>query len=100
MRRIAMLLVVAVLCAGCYHVTVITGAPPAAQFVHIPWQHSFIGGLVSPPELRTDPPCVQGVSRVETKRSFMNGLVSWIVPLNIYTPIDVHVTCASGPVAR
>jgi hypothetical protein len=39
------------------------------------------------------------VAKVETERSFLNGLVGAIT-WNIYTPMHVLVTCASGPVAR
>ena len=99
MRRIATLLVAAVLSTGCYHVTVITGAPPSAQTIDLPWQNSFVLGLVPPSEVKTNPPCTQGVARVETERSFLNGLVSAIV-WNLYTPLHVNVTCASGPVGR
>jgi hypothetical protein len=42
--------------------------------------------------------CTQGVAKVETERSFLNGLVGAIY--DIYTPIHTTVTCASGPVAR
>jgi hypothetical protein len=99
MRRIATLLVAAVLCTGCYHVTVITGAPPSAQTIDLPWQMSFAGGLVPPPAVDTKTPCTQGVARVETERSFLNGLAAAITS-QIVTPIHVAVTCASGPVAR
>jgi len=98
MRRIATLLVAAVLCAGCYHVEVITGAPASAQTIDIPWQHTFVYGIVSPPVVNTNPPCTQGVARVETEKSFLNSLVSLIVPFGLYSPIHVAVTCASGPV--
>lgn len=104
MRRIPMLLLVAALCGGCYRVTVITGAPSSSQVIDKPWQMSFVAGLVPPAELTTNPPCTQGVARVETERSFLNGLVAALTglgtPVAIVTPIHVSVTCASGPVAR
>jgi hypothetical protein len=99
MRRFASLVVAAVVCSGCYHVTVITGAPPSAQTIDLPWQMSFAFGLVPPPAVATNPPCTQGVARVETERSFLNGLAS-AVTSGIVTPIHAMVTCASGPVAR
>jgi len=88
-----------VLCSGCYHVTVITGAPTSPTVIDKPWQNSFVIGLVPPPELNTKDTCTQGVARVETERSFLNGLVGAITQ-SIYTPMRVVVTCASGPVAR
>jgi len=100
MRRSTIFAVaLAVLCAGCYHVTVLTGAPAGTQTIDKQWQHSFIIGLVPPAELSARPPCTQGVAKVETERSFLNGLVGAIT-YNIYTPIHVTVTCATGPVAR
>jgi len=95
MRRIPMLLAAAALCGGCYHVTVVTGAPESSQVIDKPWQNSFVIGLVPPPELAANPPCTQGVAKVETERSFLNGLVGAITQ-NIYTPLHVTVTCASG----
>ena len=88
-----------VLCGGCYHVTVITGAPASPTVIDKQWQNSFVIGLVPPPELDVKAQCPQGVAKVETERSFLNGLVGAIT-YNIYTPIHATVTCASGPVAR
>jgi hypothetical protein len=84
--------------AGCYHVTVVTGAPPATQTIDKPWQNSFVIGLVPPPEISAKETCTQGVAKVETERSFLNGLVGALT-WNIYTPMHARVTCASGPVA-
>jgi hypothetical protein len=99
MRRIPMLLVAAMLAGGCYHVTVVTGAPTGTQTINKEWQNSFVIGLVPPPELNTKDPCAQGVARVETEQSFLNGLVRALT-YNIYTPMHVTVVCASGPVPR
>lgn len=78
---------------GCYHVTVQTSAPPSPTVVDIPWQHSFIFGLVPPKELNVKDQCPRGVSKVETEHSFLNGLVAAL--WGIYTPIHVRVTCAA-----
>jgi hypothetical protein len=90
---------IVVLCSGCYHVTVITGAPASPTVIDKPWQNSFVYGIVPPPELNTKDQCTQGVAKVETERSFVNGLVS-VLTWSIYTPIHAMVTCASGPVPR
>lgn len=90
---------IVVLCSGCYHVTVITGAPASPTVIDKPWQNSFVYGIVPPPELNTKDQCAQGVAKVETERSFVNGLVS-VLTWSIYTPIHAMVTCASGPVPR
>src|SRR5689334_17904049 len=95
----ALLGLTAVLCAACYRVTVVTGAPPAPQTVDKPWQYSFVYGLVPPPELNTKEQCPQGFAIVETERSFLNSLVGAIT-YSIFTPMHAKVTCAAGPVAK
>jgi len=82
---------------GCYHVTVITGAPAAPTTIDKLWQNSFVYGLVPPPELSAKPACAQGVAKVDTERSFLNGLVGGLT-WGIYTPMHATITCASGPV--
>lgn len=97
--RIVLSSIAALLCAACYRVTVVTGAPPAPQTVDKPWQYSFVYGLVPPPELNTREQCPQGFAVVMTERSFLNGLVGAIT-YSIFTPMHTKVTCAVGPVAR
>jgi len=99
MRATALLALTTVLCAGCYRVTVVTGAPPAPQTIDKPWQNSFVYGLVPPPEIDAKPTCAQGLATVVTERSFLNGLVGALT-WSIYTPMHVNVTCAAGPVAK
>lgn len=88
-----------VVLAGCYRVTVNTGAPPAETAIDKPWQLSFVYGLVPPPEISAKETCQQGVATVMTERSFLNGLVG-ILSSSLVTPLHVRVTCASGPVAK
>jgi hypothetical protein len=100
MRRAPLVALAAVpLLAGCYRVTVVTGAPPSAVVVDRPWQHSFIGGLVPPAELNVQEPCPNGVARVMTEQTFVNS-VARVVTSGIYSPMRALVTCASGPVPR
>src|SRR5690349_12502495 len=99
MKRIALLALSALVCAGCYHVTVVTGAPPSTTTIDKEWQNSFVFGLVPPPEIAANTTCTQGVAKVETERSFLNALVAGIT-YNIYTPVHAKVTCAGGPVPR
>jgi hypothetical protein len=87
------------LLAGCYRVTVVTGAPPAATIVDKPWQHSFIGGLVPPTEINVQEQCPSGVARVLTERTFVNGVANFVTS-GIYSPMRTVITCASGPVQR
>ena len=84
---------------GCYHVTVVTGAPDGQTTIDQQWQNSFVFGLVPPKEINANGTCTRSVSKVETERSFLNGLVGAIT-WNIYTPMHTKVTCASGPVSR
>ena len=92
MRRLAPLFA-ALLLAGCYHVTVVTSAAPPGTHVNKEWQNSFVYGLVPPQELDVKDQCPQGVTKVETERSFLNGLVSALT-WSIYTPLHVEVTCS------
>jgi hypothetical protein len=87
--------------SGCYHVTVTTGAPEAAPPAAIDkmWQNSFVYGLVPPPEIDASQACPNGVAKVETEISFLNGLVGAIT-WSIYTPQHARITCATGPVRR
>ena len=101
MRRASALLIAgaAVLCGSCYHITVITGAPASATVIEEPWQPSFIAALIAPPVINTKDRCPQSVARVETERTFLNALVSSLTS-EIFTPMAVTITCASGPVRR
>lgn len=93
MRRLALLLT-AIFLAGCYHITVVTAAPPASTTVNKEWQNGFVYGLVPPPDLNVKDQCPQGVAKVETERSFLNGLVSMLT-WSLYTPMHTEVTCAT-----
>jgi hypothetical protein len=80
--------------SACYHVTVVSGAQPSPTVVDKPWQHSFIGGLVPPPELNVREQCPNGVAKVETVHSFVNQVASFVTS-GIYSPMSVKVTCAA-----
>lgn len=97
MRRhcsVFLLGLVAVL-SGCYHATIETGAKPSTATVEKKWASGWVFGLVPPKTLETQAKCGTGVSKVETRLSFLNMLVSALT-LNIYTPMDIRVTCAEG----
>lgn len=93
MRRLAPLFA-ALLLAGCYHVTVVTSAAPPGTHVNKEWQNSFVYGLVPPQELDVKDQCRSGVTKVETERSFLNGLVGALT-WSIYTPMHTEVTCSA-----
>ena len=102
-RSLTVVATAALMCGGCYRVTVITGAPPVDSLttkpVDRPWQKSFVYGLVPPPDVDTKEQCPLGFAVVQTERSFLNGLVSAIT-YSIFTPMHTKVTCAAGPVAK
>ena len=56
---------------------------------------SFAFGLVPPPIENVAQQCTNGVSKVETQHSFLNGLVA-AVTFGIVTPIQIDVTCAAA----
>jgi hypothetical protein len=87
------------LLSGCYHVTVVHSTPGVMQqaaaapvTVEKPFSHSFVNGLVPPAEMNVKEQCPRGVAKVETKQSFVNGVVSGLTN-GLYTPISVKVTC-------
>jgi hypothetical protein len=82
---------------GCYHVTVTHNPGGVSQagagaVVDKPFSHSFVYGLVPPPEISVKDQCPNGVSKVETEQSFVNGLVA-VITWSLYTPIHAKVTC-------
>lgn len=80
--------------SACYRVTVVSNAQPSATTVDRPWQHGFVYGLVPPAELNVKDQCPNGVAKVVTEQSLVNGLVS-LITYSIYTPIHVNVVCAA-----
>jgi hypothetical protein len=100
MRRFANLTAVGalVLTAGCYHAVVETGRPASGTIVENEWAASWIAGLVPPSVVNTASQCPNGVSKVETKHSFLNMLAAFVT-FNIYSPMTITVTCASGGTA-
>ena len=81
--------------AACYHATIETGLAPSSTVVEKAWASSFINGLVPPSTVETQSKCTSGVSKVETKLSFLNLLVAGIT-FSIYTPMSIKVTCAEA----
>lgn len=86
---------VALLLSACYHATIETGLAPSNEVVEKPWASGWVFGLVPPSPVETMSKCKGGVSKVETQLSFVNQLVAFLT-LEIYTPMSIKVTCASG----
>jgi hypothetical protein len=81
--------------AGCYHAVIETGRPAGTTVVTKPWAMSFIFGLVPPPVENVAQQCTNGVSKVETQHSFLNGLVAFVT-FSLVTPMQIDVTCAAA----
>ena len=84
--------------AGCYHATIETGATPSSTVYKQAWASSWVYGLVPPKTVEAQSKCPGGVSRVETKLSFLNQLVGFLT-FGIYTPMEITVTCAGSGTA-
>lgn len=93
--KFSAVILLAVFLSSCYHAQIITDAQPSGEVIDIPWAHGFIFGLVPPKEVRTASECPNGVAKVDTQISFLNGLVSAIT-FNIYTPMHITVSCAGA----
>jgi hypothetical protein len=91
---LAALLLAATLGAACYHATIETGLEPAVQTLEDPWADAWIYGLVAPETVQTAQRCPNGVARIETQQTFVNGLVGFLT-FGIYTPMSIKVTCAA-----
>lgn len=68
---------------------------PGSERIEKEWANSFVFGLVTPETIEAKSKCTSGVSKVETQHSFLNALVAFFT-LQIYTPMDITVTCAAG----
>lgn len=95
MTRSGLILAFAVLAGtGCYHATIDTGRPPAPETIEKNWAHGFVYGLVPPSVVETAQKCPNGVAKVETMQSFLNGLVYYLT-WGLYSPMTIKVTCAA-----
>jgi hypothetical protein len=94
MTRIALFILGALVSQGCYHATIETGKPAAPETIDKPWASSFVFGLVPPSTVETAQKCPNGVAKVETQQTFLNGVVH-ILTFGIYTPMAIKVTCAA-----
>ena len=98
MIRIVTTIAAVSLLTGCatYHAVVVTGIDPGPRKVEDKWADSYAGGLVPPDRVDAGTGCGEdGVAMVETRISFLNGLVSALT-LGIYSPMEIVVTCGSA----
>jgi hypothetical protein len=94
LSRVAVIAATLVATAACYHATIDTGAAPSNQVISKDWAAGWIYGLVPPNTIETAAKCPNGVAKVETQLSFLNQLVAFLT-LEIYTPMQIRVTCAA-----
>jgi hypothetical protein len=94
MIRFTLLTLGALVASGCYHATIETGKPPAPETIDKPWASSFVFGLVPPSTVESAQKCPNGVAKVETQQTFLNGLV-YLLTFGIYSPMAIKVTCAA-----
>lgn len=95
MKRVIAIVVAGMLVAGCYHATIETGSPASTTVYKQAWASSWVYGLVPPKTVEAQAKCPGGVSRVETRHSFLNQLVGALT-FGIYTPMEITVTCAGS----
>jgi len=93
--RAVLVVCIVVSVVGCYHATIETGLDPSLKTINVPWASSFVYGLVPPATVETAARCPDGVAKVETQMSFLNGLVGALT-FGIYTPMAIKVTCAES----
>jgi hypothetical protein len=102
MRRSLLIVVASVTLSGCYHAIIDTRPAGVTQqsaatgaVVTKPWAHGFLFGLVPPTPVDANAKCPNGVARVETQQSFVNGLANFLTG-GLYTPMTITITCAAG----
>lgn len=98
MSRLIVTIVAVSLFTGCasHHAVVKTGIEPGPRQVEDKWADSWVGGIVPPDSVDADPGCGDdGVAVVETRISFLNGLVSALT-FGIYSPMEIVVTCGTA----
>jgi hypothetical protein len=96
-RRFTLFAILLVL-PGCYSARIETGLTPSTTQIQQKFASCWIYGLVPPKTVAAMSQCPNGVAIVETRLSFLNGLVGAIT-FGIYTPMEIVVTCATKPTA-
>jgi len=98
MNRLVATIIAVSLSTGCasHHAVVKTGVEPGPRKVEDKWADGWVNGLVAPDAVDAESGCGEGgVAVVETRISFLNGLVSTLT-LGIYSPMEIVVTCGSA----
>ena len=95
--RLAAAVLVCVICSGCYvsrYYTDDIPNPTDAPDYEDKFHSNFLGGLINAPNDQVDigEICPNGVRYINTKMSFLNGLVTGLT-FNIYAPTHSRVWC-------
>ena len=98
MSRTTLAALLCLLSTGCYHASIESGMKPGNEKIEKEWAACFAWGLAPPDPIEAQSKCTNGLAKVETEHSFLNGLVGTLT-LGIYTPMHLTVTCAAGPTA-
>ncbi|UCF19770.1 MAG: Bor family protein [Gemmatimonadota bacterium] len=80
--------------AACHRVIIDNGLEPSPEVYHLEWNMAFANAIF-PAQIDASEFCGGRWAKVETKHSFLNGVVGFIT-FNIITPMDVRVVCAAG----
>ena len=96
MRRALVVLGMVGLLSGCYNLKYYDSAVPGPGQTHKIWVHGFLWGLVSVGEIDLHGECPKGVYKMKSNLNFVDFLLSAVTG-GIYSPMNVVITCGSGP---
>lgn len=95
MKKILGAALLLLLASGCFHIHYVTGEPAAPAPVDESWHHDWVFGLVEGDTVAVPQLCPDGLAKVDSETTFVNGLVRFLT-FSIYTPETVTTTCKAG----
>lgn len=92
--RIAMVFCLIFMVSGCFRHTYVTDKPAAVHPANNKqFKGFFLYGIIpTEPQTPLQDICPNGVARIETEESFINGLASYLTR-GIYTPRTARIYC-------
>ena len=82
--------------SGCYNLKYYDSTVPGPGQSHKVWVHSFVAGLVTAGELDFAAECPKGVYKMQSNHSPVVVLLT-VVTVGIYSPVNIVLTCGTGP---
>jgi hypothetical protein len=82
--------------SGCFNLKYYSTTRPGPGEVHEVWVNAFVGGIATVGQINLDEVCPAGVYKMKSNLSFVD-LVLMVVTIGVYTPMNVRITCATGP---